>query len=412
MTARRDACGDYEKRRMKILVIWGESLFKPGGGTVHCLGLVDGLRTLGHGVRVISPRYAGQDDTPARSGFRTLRLPRRNLLSFALFQLLAVLLLPAWLVRYRPDTVYVRSCFLQGVMAAVSRAMGIPLVGEVDSIVDEEILMRGRPRWAAFVIRGMDYINNRLVSGLVCVTAGLRDESIRRGGRPDCTVAIPNGARTALMVPGDRPAARHRLGLAPEPFIVGFAGTFAPWQGLDMLVPAASMLKDRPGAAVLFALMGEGRVKGELQQSILAAGLDEMFVFLPGGTTQDVALFLSACDAVVIPIHDPRKLNYGLSPLKFWDAVSAGLPVFVPADCELDEPLEALALPGVFRPGDPGSLAGAVAQAADEANVHRGRREQVHAEVCRRYGWDTVAARVAAFLESLRAGKNTVRQCA
>ena len=397
---------------MKILVIWGESLAKPAGGTVHCLGLVDGLRSRGHLVRVIWPRYAGQDGGPSGSGFRALCLPRRNLLSFVTFQLLAVLLLPVWLIRHRPDAIYVRGCLLQGAMAVISRAMGIPLVAEVDAIVDEEILMRGQPRWAAFMIRGLDRMNNRLVSGLVCVTGGLRDESIRRCGRPHDIVAIPNGARTGLMTPGDRPAARRRLGLAAEAFIVGFAGNFAPWQGLDMLVPTASMLQNRPGRDVLFALMGEGQVKAGLQQSVREAGLDESFVFLPGGAMEDVVLFLNACDAVVIPIHDSRKLNYGLSSLKFWDAVSAGLPVFVPANCELDEVLEDLALPGVFQPGNPDSLSAVIWQAAGEADLHRGRREQVHAQVCKRYGWDTVAARVAAFLESLQAAKNTVRECA
>jgi len=397
---------------MKILVIWGESLFKPGGGTVHCLGLVEGLQACGHAVRVISPRYAGQTDGPVGECFRALRLARRGLLSFAAFQFLALLLLPAWLIRYRPRAVYVRTCFLQGAMAIVSRIMGVPLVAEVDSVVDEEILMRGQPAWAAGVIRGLDRINNRLVSGLVCVTGGLRDESIRRGSAPGATIAIPNGATTALMAPSDRLAARERLDLDGEAFIVGFAGNFAPWQGLDMLVPTATVLQGRPGPAVLFALMGEGQIEADLREAIGEQGLDKSFVFLPGGPTEDVVQFLNACDAVAIPIHDPRKLAYGLSALKFWDAVSIGLPVFVPARCELDEILDDLALPGTFPAGDADGLAELITQTARQADLHRGCREQVHAQVCDRYGWDTVAARVVAFLESRRNSGKPVRQCA
>ncbi|GAF91936.1 unnamed protein product, partial [marine sediment metagenome] len=102
---------------MRILIIWGESLAKPGGGTVHCLGLGGGLQACGHQVTVITPRYG---KTTLRTGdldVRAVRLPPRSLPSFLCFQLLSILCLPWWLWRHRPEAVYVRTCFFQAVMA-------------------------------------------------------------------------------------------------------------------------------------------------------------------------------------------------------------------------------------------------------------------------------------------------------
>ena len=208
---------------MKVLIVWGESLAKPGGGTAHWRGLAEGLVQAGHDVITIAPRYRGAEPQTNQLDVRWVWLPLGRTAGFGLLQLLTVILMPLWLMRHRPDVVYVRACFFQGIMSLITRLAGVPLVSEVDSVVDEEVLMRGQPRWIAAVIRGLDCFNNRLLSGMVCVSRGLRDVSIRRGGPRHATVAIPNGAPTRHMKPADRLAARKQLGLDEEAVIIGFA---------------------------------------------------------------------------------------------------------------------------------------------------------------------------------------------
>lgn len=397
---------------MKILVIWGESLCKPGGGTVHCLGLVDGLRNCGHDVCVISPRYAGQDGNPIGSAFRALRLPRRNLFSFAVFQLLTVLLLPVWMIRYRPDVIYVRTCFLQGAMSIMARFLGIFLVGEVDNVVDIEIDARGEPGWWKPIIRLLDRINYRWAAGSVCVTEKLRLEVIRRGGVPERTVHVPNGASVDLFRPMDRAEARRQFPELPkDAFLVGFAGTFAPWIGLDLLFETARILS-KQSSGITFAIMGDGQMAPQVRRWAAEPELANSIILLPQSERSKVRVFLNACNIAVMPFNHAGILRYGLSSLKFWDAVSLGLPVLVPAGCELDEVLADLNLPGTFEAGKAESLADSIVRLATNVDAYRGRRNEIHERVRVQYSWDTVAARVAAFLESLRAGKKTVRECA
>lgn len=389
---------------MKILVIWGESLAKPGGGTVHCLGLVQGLQRDGHEVTVIAPAYSDLPETNPGKAYQFLRLGRRSFLRFAVFQLLSVLLLPFWLLRYRPRAVYVRTCFLQGLQAILTRLTGVPLVGEVDSIVDEEIHMRAGSRFCATGVHAMDVVNFFLTHGQVCVTRGLRAEVLKRGGRAKTTVAIPNGASVEVMKPQDPSDNRRRMDLSETAFLVGFAGAFAVWQGLDSLVEAAELLHKRQRNDIHFALMGGGDLKEWLQQEVARRNLSEHFRLYPQAEQKEVASFLSACDAVAIPIHDPRKLRYGLSPLKFWDAVSMGLPPLIPRQADLGDVLADLGIGAEYDHVGPEALADAIETLAHRPRRTLEQRMHTHQIVREKYSWDAVARHVAAFLETLITG--------
>ena len=395
---------------MRLLVIWAESLAKTSGGTTHFLGLMRALAQVGHDVRVVCPLYAGQTLIEAGGlDIRPVRLRQRGAVNFALFQALTILCLPVWLRRHKPQAVYVRACFLAGPMAAIARACGVPLVAEMDSIVDQEILMRGWPRAAAAVSAGLDYVNNRLCSGLVCVTEGIRAEMIRRGARRDRTVAVPNGASTDVFAPGDQAGARAALNLPKGAAVFGFAGSLAPWQGLDLLVSAARCLKGQTDAPFVVAVMGDGAAKAPLLAAVGQADLGERVMLLEAGDHQRVKTFFQACDALVVPIHDPRKLRYGLSVLKFWDGLAAGLPVLVPRGCELGPPLKDLGVPGEYEPGSASDLAGTMGDVMRRLPQLRSRRQEIHQRVAAKYSWDATARRTAEFLDGLVGAGGEVR---
>jgi glycosyltransferase involved in cell wall biosynthesis len=98
---------------------------------------------------------------------------------------------------------------------------------------------------------------------------------------------------------------------------------------------------------------------------------------------------------VVIPIHDPRKLRYGVDPLKFWDAVSVGIPVLLPEGCQLEDVLERLGLPGTFHPGDKNHLAETILEVLGQTEHYQARREDVHRIVSEEYSWTRVGERLS-----------------
>jgi glycosyltransferase involved in cell wall biosynthesis len=351
------------------------------------------LKALGHDVKIVAPRY-GSGKSSSIEDVSYICLPRRCLASFLLLQIVTVVCLPYWILKYRPEAICVRTCFLAFSMAFICRLANVPIIVEAGTVVDEEVAMRGESRLLAILVRFFERLNYRWISGLACVTGGAREEYIRRGANPDTTVVIHNAARVDVMQPMNQRQARQQLGIAEEDYIVGYFGSFAPWQGLNMLVESARKVIESSSQPVSFVLVGEGQGRRELQQMIDQLGLSQYFTFLPPVPFEQVAVFNNACDVAVIPIYDPRKLRYGLDPLKFWDAISCGVPVLVPEGCQLDDILERLGLPGTFPLGDKRYLAEAILNVLAQTEHYQSRRQDVHQIVCERYSWTHVAEKL------------------
>jgi len=379
---------------MRILIIWAESINRYTGGSGHFWGLMRGIKSIGWQIRAIAPRY-GRAEVPKHEDISFVPLPPRSIASFTLLQILTVLCLPYWLLKHQPEVVYVRTCFLAFLAFPVCRLTGVLLITEVDAIVEEEIRMRGQRRILARTLKVLNKLNYRWVDSLVCVTPGIREEVIDRGAKPDTTVVIHNAAHTDIMRPMNQNQARRQLGLAKEDCIVGFAGSLAPWQGLDLLVRAAKQVIDNSARTVRFILVGDGQCRQELQEMVDKLKLSRFISFLAPLPFEQVAVFNNACDVIVIPIHDPRKLRYGISPLKFWDAVSVGVPVLVPEGSQLEDVLEHLRLPGTFRAGDIEDLAEKILQVLSNTEHHQARRKDVHRIVSEQYSWRHVAEKLA-----------------
>ncbi|MHC4890644.1 MAG: hypothetical protein ACYTEO_14400, partial [Planctomycetota bacterium] len=136
---------------MRILIIWAESINRYTGGSSHFWGLMHGIKSIGCQIKVIAPRYGRVGisrkapdnrnvvkpvELSAIEDMSFVPLPARSVVSFLLLQIITVLWLPYWLVKYRPKMVYVRACFLIFLMRLICWLAGVPLIAEVAAIVD------------------------------------------------------------------------------------------------------------------------------------------------------------------------------------------------------------------------------------------------------------------------------------
>ncbi|MBN2582452.1 MAG: glycosyltransferase family 4 protein [Planctomycetes bacterium] len=387
---------------MRILMMWSENLNKHGSGRTHFLYLARELAALGHDVRLVAPGYRPRAGGDLGVPVHYIPVPRRSLFSFLLFHLLLVLAMPYLLLRYRPDVVYTRGLFHSFLIHVVCRLGRTPYVAEIDSIVDAELAMR-RKSLAAWLVRVLDRWNLRWATAFVCVTEGLRNEVVRRGAKADRVVAIHNGAAVDCFSPGDPLEARRQLGLPEDAALVGFVGTLAAWQGLDLLVDAAAALPD-DGTRWQVILVGDGEMRDQLAQQARERGVAERVTFVPGVPHDRVPAYVQALDVVVVPIHDDRKLRYGLSVLKFWEALASAVPVLVPDRGGLGNVLADLDWPGEYRTGDAEALAQTVARTIARKVELQSRREAIHQKVCRDHSWAAVARRTDALFRRLTDG--------
>jgi glycosyltransferase involved in cell wall biosynthesis len=135
--------------------------------------------------------------------------------------------------------------------------------------------------------------------------------------------AVPNAVDLDRFVPGDREAARARLGMGSGRFVVLMLANLAPHKGQATTLKAVRSLVDR-GVPVECWLVGEDREKGgrygqELRSLAGSLGLADTVRFL--GFRQDGPVLLQAADAFVLP-----STHEGL-PLSVLEAQACRVPV-------------------------------------------------------------------------------------
>ncbi|MEZ5850088.1 MAG: glycosyltransferase [Hyphomicrobiaceae bacterium] len=160
---------------------------------------------------------------------------------------------------------------------------------------------------------------------------------------------ITNGLDLARFMPGDKAAARRRLGLPVAGRIIGSVGRLTRVKGHDVLVAAAELLP----ADVLVAIVGDGAEAANLHALASSRGVGERVRFL--GQRDDIAAILPAFDVFCLPSR-----SEGL-PRSIIEAQACGVPVVATDVGGVSEaicPLSGALVP----PEDPAALAVALTE--------------------------------------------------
>lgn len=217
------------------------------------------------------------------------------------------LLLPLWrrirAIAPRAVVTHHIGPLLYGGLAA--RLAGVPIIVHVEHDVWHYARANHRrlARLAALLVRP------QVVAVSQTVAVAMRDLM------PGVHVSvIPNAVDTDRFAPGDRMAARQRLGLPLEAPIIGVAGRLEEVKGQDVLLRAVAAL---PQAVLVLA--GDGTQAPELKQLAVSLGMAERVVFL--GYRADMDTIYPAFDVVALPSR-----NEGL-PLSILEAQACDIPV-------------------------------------------------------------------------------------
>lgn len=162
------------------------------------------------------------------------------------------------------------------------------------------------------------WLYTRATARIATTGEALRQELIARNRFPgERIISIPTGIDTGHFVPGDRAAARARLGLAPEGMIIGIVATLRSWKGHRYLIEAFAGLGD---SRARLAIVGDGPMRDNLVGLVDGLGLRER-VIMPGNQ-RDVLPWLQAMDVFALPSY----ANEGV-PQAILQAMASGLPV-------------------------------------------------------------------------------------
>lgn len=210
---------------------------------------------------------------------------------------------------------------------------------------------------------------------LVALSPGIVDGIAARGVPMDRIDLVPNGCDLALF--GSEKKYCRPPGVEPGDLLAIYTGTHGIANGLDAVLDAAAVLKKRGRSDIKLALVGDGARKAGLMRHAAEQGLNNV-VFLPPIPKLELTKLMTAADVGMQILADIPAFYRGTSPNKFFDYISAGIPVLNNYPGWLADMIEANACGFVVRPGDPEAFANALERAAQDraALLDMGARAQ------------------------------------
>lgn len=216
---------------------------------------------------------------------------------------------------------------------------------------------------------------------------------------------VPHGDLDFLA--GARPeqsTARRRLGLAETGPLLLFFGYLKEYKGVDVLVEAAAVLRDRGRPIpVLVAGQGEADVVDALANRVRRLGLDDLVDVRAGYVpAEDAAAYFAGTDAVVLPYR--RATQSGVVQFAYAHA----RPVVVTEVGGLAEDVVAGETGELAPPEDPEALADAIERLVGDPDRLTRIQEALRSSPPARNRWDSVAREYLALIGCSGAGAPVV----
>jgi glycosyltransferase involved in cell wall biosynthesis len=311
-----------------------------GGGVRLMLELGAGLLRRGHGVTVVCHDFRPGGEFSYVADQLEIRSVRRGVVEVPVGN--RALLRRFWLdmpkvarlVPPQTDVINAHDWLaLRPGRIAASR-LSVPLVWTRNNeslweraIVPEMTITGKRPLARRALQAGLswpDLLDARRASAIV-VLSPQQAEMVRRSFRRDALV-LPVGPPAHFFEPPERAAARARLGVADDAFLVVGMGTLVEHRRFEELVEAVSMLREDPHLQALIAGSDheDPAYADRLAARIRAEGLGER-VSLPRASLSDAELMDTYVAADLFVILSERY-GWGLAPL---EALASGTPVIL-----------------------------------------------------------------------------------
>ena len=391
---------------MRILHVLDHSLPLHSGYAFRTAEILREQRLLGWDtLQLTTPRQQGGSDSEDVAGWRFHRTPYRSSgadrlpgVGYLREMAATVSRLDALVRSFQPDVLHAHSPVLDAFPALrVGRRHGVPVVYELralweDAAVDHGTTREGSLRYRAS--RALETQALRNVDHVTTICEGLRDEIVARGVPAERVTVIPNAVDTSAFAFGTKPdaALRRELGLDGAT-VIGFAGSFYGYEGLDLLIDAvARIAPSRPDLRVL--LVGGGPQEQALRAQVAARGLDAIVRFTGRVPHGDVQRYYELIDLLAYPRRRMR-LTELVTPLKPLEAMAQGR-MFIASDVGGHREL--------VRDGETGYLC-----APDDVDA---LVRSIARALAARADWPRIAAQARRYVESERTWKASVSRYA
>lgn len=275
-----------------------------------------------------------------------------------------------------------------------------PFVFEVRDLWPEAPIQMGwlKNPLLIWLARRLEQFTYKRAAHIVALTPGMKAGVVEAGQPREKVTMIPNSSDLELFSPDvDGSSVKERLQIGDR-FSLAYFGTMGEANGLQFVLDAAMVLKQRSVDDVVFVLHGDGRERERLVKFAKENGLANVIFSDPVPDKNEIARLAAAVD-VCMTIYKNVPVLYTCSPNKMFDSFSAGKPVLTNMPGWLQSLVEDNEC-GVFvEPDDAVGFAEKVLHLRDNKHLlpEMGRRARTLAE--QRFSRDLLGAQLTKVLE-------------
>jgi glycosyltransferase involved in cell wall biosynthesis len=292
------------------------------GGVARSVStFAEDLRSMGHRVLIVAPRFPGDHKIP--EGDSVLRVPAIQNFNGSDFSVRIPLpfAISEKIDRFDPEIIHSHHPFLLGDAALrIARHRKLPLVFTHHTMYEQYthyVPFDSRPMRRFVVHLCTEYANmcTRVVAPSGSVAEVLRERGVRRPIRE-----IPTGVDVDFFAGGrgDRVRAKHSI--PGDALVLGHLGRLAPEKNLRYLAGAAAASLERiPGAR--FLVVGSGPSASEMKSIFRERGIGDRLVLAGKKTGEELRDAYAAMDVF---LFSSKSETQGLVLM---EAMAAGVPV-------------------------------------------------------------------------------------
>ncbi|HCG5310003.1 glycosyltransferase family 4 protein [Vibrio parahaemolyticus] len=212
----------------------------------------------------------------------------------------------------------------------------------------------------------LEWASYRSANRCIGLSPGIVEGIKKRGVPKDKIAMVPNGCDLSIFTQPSEPWRPE--GVAQEDLMAVFTGTHGMANGLDAVLDAATELQSRGRNDIKLVLVGQGKLKPQLEAKAKEMQLNNV-VFHPPVNKQKLAGLMASADVGMQVLANIPAFYYGTSPNKFFDYISAGLPVINNYPGWLAGMIEDSQCGFTVAPENPQAFANALEQAADNRDA-------------------------------------------
>jgi len=366
-----------------------------GGASTHINGFINAVKAEGAKVSMISnDQIEGLDNTKMRltvvpleaTGLTRSAFDLRNNLIFTAGALHVIGNEP-------PDFIYQRYSRFTWAGVAASLLSDRPLFLEYNG--SEVWVGKHWDEAGMFdLLERFEQLNLRAAARIFVVSEVERNNLLNAGVPEHKIIVNPNGVDVDRFRPGvGGRDYRTELGISEDEQLAGFVGTFGPWHGVMELAQAIALVPRE--APLKFLLVGAGKLKSEMEQTIREAGLIARVIFTGSVAHDRVPALLDACDILVSP-HIPLAdgSDFFGSPTKLFEYMAMGKGIVASRLGQIGDVLSHEETALLVEPGNSNELAQAIMRLAKSKDLREQLGENARRVAVEKFTWRHNARRV------------------